>query len=72
MNKNKGKMKHNLNEGYLQSLTEEERTKQMREWSPAEWQQYYCSNGTTPLDDVMDYIKNKACQIARKKYGNSI
>ena len=69
---NMNKMEHNLDERFLQSLTEEERTKQMREWSPAEWQQYYCPDGTTPLDDVMDYIKNKACQIARKKYGNGI
>ena len=30
------KIKHNLSEEYLQSLTEEERIRQMQEWSPNE------------------------------------
>ena len=54
------KEKHNLNEGYLQSLTEEERVRQMSEWTPSEWQQYYCPTGTMTIDEVMDYIKNNA------------
>lgn len=29
-------IKHNLNENYLQSLTEAERVKQMSEWSASE------------------------------------
>ena len=65
-------MKHNLNEEYLQTLTEEERTRQMKEWSATEWQQYYCTNGTISLDEAMNYIKNKAHQIIREKYGSSI
>ena len=63
------KEKHNLNESYLQTLTEEERVRQMSEWTPSEWQQYYCPNGTMTLDEVMDYIKNNASKIITEKYG---
>lgn len=66
------KEKHNLNESYLQTLTEEERVRQMSEWTPSEWLQYYCPNGTMRLDEVMDYIKNKASKIITEKYGSSI
>lgn len=45
------KMKHNLNESYLQSLTEEERTRQMSEWSIEEQEQYFCPNGTITIDE---------------------
>jgi Zn/Cd-binding protein ZinT len=73
---NKGIMnnieKHNLNESYLQTLTEEERVRQMSEWTPSEWQQYYCPNGTMTLDEVMDYIKNNASKIITEKYGSNI
>ena len=58
------KMKQNLNESYLQSLTEEERTRQMREWSPAEWQQYYCPNGTMTLEE----FRAKGHQIVKEEY----
>ena len=66
------KEKHNLNESYLQTLTEEERVRQMSEWTPSEWQQYYCPNGTMTLDEVMDYIKNNASKIITEKYGSNI
>ena len=66
------KEKHNLNESYLQTLTEEERVRQMSEWTPNEWQQYYCPNGTMTLDEVMDYIKNNASKIITEKYGSNI
>lgn len=44
-------MKHNLNEAYLQSLTEDERNRQMSEWTPDEWKQYLCPNGTISLEE---------------------
>lgn len=64
------KIKHNLTESYLQSLTEEERVRQMSEWTPSEWQQYFCPDGTITLDEAMDYLKNKVTQIIQEKYGN--
>lgn len=67
---NKGK--HNLNESHLQSLTEQERIKQMSEWTPSEWQEYYCPNGTMSLEEVMSYIKNNASKIIAEKYSNNI
>lgn len=45
------KMKHNLNESYLQSLTEDERVRQMSEWSVEEQEQYFCPNGTITIDE---------------------
>ena len=33
-------MKHNLSESYLQSLTEQQRIDEMKEWSASEVQQY--------------------------------
>ena len=44
-------MKHNLNESYLQSLTEDERVRQMSEWSVEEQEQYFCPNGTITIDE---------------------
>ena len=44
-------MKHNLNENYLQSLTENERVRQMSEWSVEEQEQYFCPNGTIIIDE---------------------
>lgn len=61
-----GKIKHNLNESYLQSLTEEERLKQMNEWSPSEWQQYLCPNGTRTLGEFKDAIYKKWKKCIRK------
>ena len=65
-------VKHNLNESYLQSLTEEERVRQMSEWTSSEWQEYYCPEGVISLDDAMDYLKNKALKIVEDKYGDCI
>ena len=33
-------MKHNLSESYLQSLTEEQRIAEMKEWTASEWQHF--------------------------------
>lgn len=48
------KVKHNLNESYLQSLNEEERIRQMSEWTIEEQEQYFCSNGTMTLEEFRD------------------
>ena len=47
-------IKHNLNESYLQSLTEEERIRQMSEWTIEEQEQYFCPNGTMTLEEFRD------------------
>lgn len=65
------KIKHNLNESYLQSLTEEERVRQMSEWTIEEQIQYFCPNGTISVEEAMDYLKNKVTQIIQEKYGNN-
>ena len=44
---------HNLDESYLQSLTEEQRIKEMSEWNATEWQQYLCPNGTMTSDEFL-------------------
>ena len=44
-------MKHNLNEEYLQLLTEEQRDEEMSQWTANEWQQYFCPNGTMTIDE---------------------
>lgn len=64
------KMKHNLTEEYLQSLTEEERIRQMSEWTPSEWQQYLCPNGTITLEEFRTALYNKVDEVMTKKYGN--
>lgn len=48
------KIKHNLNEEYLKSLTEEQLDKEMSEWNVHEWEQYYCPNGTMTLEEFRD------------------
>jgi hypothetical protein len=65
---NKGK--HNLNESYLQSLTEQERIKQMSEWTPSEWQEYYCPNGTMSLEEFKSLLYNKVDKLILEKYGS--
>lgn len=45
------KIKHNLSEEYLQSLTEEERNRQMSEWTPSECLRYLCPNGTMTVEE---------------------
>ena len=44
-------IKHNLSEEYLQSLTEEERIRQMKEWTEDEIQQYLCPNETMTIEE---------------------
>ena len=61
-------MKHNLSESYLQSLTEEERDKEMSQWTASEWEQY-CPNGTMTLEEFRQEIYNKIDEIILKKYG---
>ena len=48
------KVKHNLNESYLQSLNDEERIRQMSEWTIEEQEQYFCPNGTMTLEEFRD------------------
>lgn len=64
------KITHNLNESYLQSLTEEERIRQMQEWTIEEQRQYFCPNGTISLDEAMEYLKNKTLQLIHERYGD--
>jgi hypothetical protein len=46
--------KHNLNEEYLNSLTEEQRIDEMSEWSAEEWGNYYCPEGTISLEEYRE------------------
>ena len=64
------KVKHNLNESYLQSLTEEQRIAEMKEWSASEWQQYYCPNGTISLEEFCQALYNKVDEMILEKYGS--
>lgn len=61
------KIKHNLNESYLQSLTEEERVRQMSEWTIEEQIQYFCPNGTMSIDEFQEF----GHQIIIDEYENS-
>jgi len=63
------KMRHNLSESYLQSLTEQQRIDEMSQWSASEWQQYYCPNGTITLDEFFDEIYNNVEKTISEKYG---
>ena len=47
-------MRHNLNEEYLQSLTEEQKYEEMRQWTASEVQQYLCPNGTITLEEFCE------------------
>ena len=49
------KITHNLNESYLESLTEEERIRQMSEWNIEEQIQYFCPNGTMSIDEFQEF-----------------
>ena len=44
-------MKHNLNESYLNSLSDEERINEMKEWSAEEQAQYLCPNGVMTMEE---------------------
>ena len=43
--------KHNLSEEYLNSLSEEEQTKEMQSWTPEEQVRYLCPEGVMPLEE---------------------
>ncbi len=62
-------MKHNLTESYLQSLTEEQRINEMKEWSASEVQQYLCPNGTISLEEFRQALYNKVDELILEKYG---
>ena len=49
------KIKHNLNEAYLNSLTEEQRIAEMEQWTPEEWAMYLCPNGTVTIEEFREY-----------------
>ena len=65
------KMKHNLSESYLQSLTEQQRIEEMSQWSASEWQQYYCPKGTITLEEFFDEIYNNVEKTISEKYGGN-
>ena len=64
------KIRHNLNEDYLQSLTEEQRIKEMKEWSASEWQQYYCPNGTMSIEEFRQALYDKVDEVILAKHGS--
>lgn len=43
--------KHNLSEEYLNSLSEEERTKEMQSWTPKEQVRHLCPEGVMSLEE---------------------
>ena len=47
----KNVIKHNLNEDYLNSLSEKELTKEMQSWTPSEQVKHLCPEGVMPLED---------------------
>jgi hypothetical protein len=48
------KKKHNLNEEYLKSLSEEELTQEMSEWSAEEQAEYLCPNGVMTIEEFRE------------------
>ena len=46
--------KHNLDEAYLNSLTEEELDAEMKEWTPSEWVNYHCPEGTMTMEEFYE------------------
>lgn len=64
-------MRHNLNEEYLQSLTEEQREEEMSQWTATEVQEYLCPNGTVSIDYFFEQLEKKVVEMAIEKYGRS-
>jgi len=64
-------MKHNLTESYLQSLTEQQRINEMKEWTASEWQQYYCPKGTISLEEFRQILTERVDELILKKYGSN-
>lgn len=44
-------VKHNVTEEYLQSLTEEQRIAEMKEWTAEEQARYLCPNGVMSIEE---------------------
>ena len=65
------KTKHNLNESYLQSLTEEQRINEMKEWSASEWQQYLCPNGCVSAELFFEKLDKRVQEMVVEKYGSN-
>lgn len=65
------KVRHNLNESHLQSLTEEQRITEMKEWSASEWQQYYCPNGTVSAEFFFEKLNKRVQEMVSEKYGSN-
>ena len=47
-------MKHNLSESYLQSLTEQQRIDEMKEWDAEEQAKYLCPNGVMTIEEFRE------------------
>ena len=48
-------MKHNLNEDYLCSLSEDELINEMKEWNANEQVSYLCPNGVMTIEEFRNY-----------------
>ena len=47
-------MRHNLNEEYLNSLSEEDLMNEMKEWDAEEQAQYLCPNGVMTIEEFRE------------------
>ena len=54
-NKKTGIRKHNLNKDNLKSLSEEELTREMMEWTAEEQAEYLCPEGVMPIEEFREY-----------------
>ncbi len=62
--------KHIITEAYLQSLTEDEKMRQMETWGTSDWTQYYSLGGTKTLEEFRVALINKCNEMIREKYGS--
>jgi hypothetical protein len=47
-------MRHNLNEEYLNSLSEEDLMNEMKEWDAKEQAKYLCPNGVMTIEEFRE------------------
>jgi hypothetical protein len=47
-------MRHNLNEEYLNSLSEEDLMNEMKEWDAEEQAKYLCPNGVMTIEEFRE------------------
>ena len=47
-------MRHNLNEEYLNSLSEEDLINEMKEWDAEEQAKYLCPNGVMTIEEFRE------------------